>query len=330
MIVGMTAPESCLLENETLSVAVRPGEGGRIASLRSRQSGVEFLTQVSAVPQFGEPGVDAAFRNGYCAGVEECLPTVGPSEADAEGGPVPDHGDFWQIAWTLDQPATSNDLLLSAEGFSRPFRFSKALTLHGSRLQVDYCVENLADRPLTFLYACHPLFAVDPGDLVLLPSDVESLRLDYSRGGRLGCRGTSIQWPRPKAMPGTDLSRVGAAADRTAEMFYTERLQDGRCGVYRCGPQQGLTVDFDTARLPYLGVWLCYGGWPDEGDRPLQYAVALEPTLAPRNTLAEARRAGSARKLEPGERYTWSIGFQVSRPGLSFAEFSDSCASQTR
>lgn len=317
-------PSTVLLENGTLSVLVRPQEGGRIQSLRCLRSGVEFLTQISAHATFGDPSLHAAFQEGYCAGIEECLPTVGPSAADTEGGPAPDHGDFWQLPWHVHPAATATQVSLSAEGFSRPFRFEKTLSLVESTLRVKYVVENLANRSLRFLYACHPLFAVEAGDLVVLPQQVDSLWLDYSRDGRLGKEGEKIRWPAPERQPGTDLRRVGPATDATAEMFYTDALQSGRCGLYRSAQRQGLVLDFDTDSLPYLGVWLCYGGWPDEGG-PLQYAVALEPTVAPRNTLRQACREGLAPVLESGAVYSWTIDFQISEAGMSEAAFSELC-----
>jgi hypothetical protein len=97
----------------------------------------------------------------------------------------------------------------------------------------------------------------------------------------------------------------------TAEMFYTPRIQDGLCGIYREASGQVLEVSFDTSRLPYLGLWLCYGGWPGDGDEPRQYAVALEPTTSPCNTLANAQRTNTAISLTAGETYDWEILFTV-------------------
>jgi hypothetical protein len=131
----------------------------------------------------------------------------------------------------------------------------------------------------SFLYACHPLFAVSAGDRVLLPSEIREVRLDYSKGDRLGASGSILPWPATKSGLRLDVA-LGPEAG-TAEMFYTPRLQDGLCGIYREASAQVLEVSFDTRRLPFLGLWLCYGGWPDDGKEPQQYAVALEPTTSP-------------------------------------------------
>jgi galactose mutarotase-like enzyme len=194
-------------------------------------------------------------------------------------------------------------------GFSRALRFSKELSLKDDTLSIAYRTENIGSAVQSFLYACHPLFAVSAGDLIVLPTEVRELRLDYSRGNRMGSAGTTITWPESQS--GVRLDVAGSPDSGTAEMFYTARLSQGCCGIYRSATRQTLDVWFDTQRLPYLGIWLCYGGWPDDGPGPRQYAVALEPTTSACNTLSAAERSGSAVTLDPGSTFDWEIRFSI-------------------
>jgi galactose mutarotase-like enzyme len=299
--------DDLLLQNANLSATVRPREGGRVSSLRSLQTDLEFLTQPQWNVSSKPPRMDASFRDGPCAGIEECLPTVGASGAETQGGPAPDHGDFWQLVWEVDR-ASATEARLHADGFSRTLRFTKQLVLEDSALRVRYTVQNTGDEPQSFLYACHPLLSVEEGDRVVLPDEIRSLRLDYSHAGRLGERGDIVAWPQ--ARPNLELDVVRSGDAGTAEMFYTASLRDGRCALYRSAHRQALLLSFDTAKLPFLGIWLCYGGWPG-GDGAQQYAVALEPTSSPCNTLIEAQRQGSAVLLQPEARREWEICFEV-------------------
>ena len=307
-MIHMVDAGGCFLKNSELSVEVLPAEGGRISSLKSLHSGMEFLTQSRRRGRYPEAGLDTRFQEGPCAGIEECLPTVGPSGPETEGGPAPDHGDFWQLPWQL-LTVSDTHASMSALGFSRTLRFSKQLTLERNTLRVGYTVENAGSTAQSFLYACHPLFAVSAGDRVLLPSEIREVRLDYSKGDRLGASGSIIPWPATKSGIHLDVA-LGPEAG-TAEMFYTSRLQEGLCGIYREVSAQVLEVSFDTGRLPFLGLWLCYGGWPADGEEPRQYAVALEPTTSPCNTLANAQRTNTAISLKAGETYDWEILFTV-------------------
>lgn len=303
-------PNPLYLQNVNLSVTVLPSEGGRVASLRSLSSGAEFLTQSHRIGHTVQPSMDSRFQDGPCAGIEECLPTVGLSGPETDDGVAPDHGDFWQLAWSVDE-ADTEQVRLHAQGFSRTLSFSKRLTLQGDTLRIHYRVENTGDVPQSFLYACHPLFAIDPGDQVLLPPDVRSLSLDYSRNSRLGTRGRIIAWPTSATEPYLNVAKPRDAG--TAEMLYTARLREGRCGVYRAVHRQMLLVTFDATVLPFLGIWLCYGGWPG-GAGAQQYAVALEPTTSPHNTLANAQRHKDAILLKPDAVFAWEISFQIGEP----------------
>lgn len=314
-----------LLQNANLSVTVRPCEGGRVSSLRSLHTDLEFLTQPRRSWSLGAepPRMDASFRNGPCAGIEECLPTVGISGAKTQGGPAPDHGDFWQLAWEVDW-ASATEARLHADGFSRTLRFTKQLVLEESALRIRYNVKNTGDEPQSFLYACHPLLSVEEGDRVVLPSEIQSLHLDYSRNNRLGKCNRIVRWPQ--AGRNLDLDIVESRDAGTAEMFYTEKLPDGRCALYRRAHRQAMLLTFNTARLPFLGVWLCYGGWPG-GDGAQHYAVALEPTSSSCSTLIEAQRQGSAILLQPEATCEWDIRFEVTRPGISIQDLRATFAS---
>ncbi len=308
-----------LLENEFLRVRLVREEGGRVASITSKDSSLEFLLHSQPGRGRCKPGMQAAFRDGACAGIEECLPSVGACGSGTEGGPVPDHGDFWQLAWKVEGAPDESSQRLMATGFSRTLRFRKRARLRGRTLYLDYSVENTGDKPTSFLYACHPLLAVDVGDRVVLPEEVTRLSLNSSRGDRLGEAGRTIDWPL--VLPGVDLSRVLARSAGVADMLYTARLRSGCCGLYRSSAQQGIAVRFDTAHLPYLGLWLCYGGWPEDGPEPRQYAVALEPTTAPQGTLKEAYENGQASHLPIGGAFKWTNSFEISESGVTLDQF---------
>lgn len=51
---------------------------------------------------------------------------------------------------------------------------------------------------------------------------------------------------------------------------------------------------FDVTQLPFLGLWMGYGGWPDDAFARNQYAVALEPTVAPLGSPGESAAEGAA------------------------------------
>lgn len=308
MLIDPYSLQTIILRSASLHVEIEPEQGGRVSSIRSLRSGTEFLTQ-SLRRNPTVASMEARFEMGFCAGIEECLPSVGRCDAGTLGGPVPDHGDFWQIPWHV---ADSNgaQATLWSEGFSRPLRLEKTLEVNGDSMYLRYVVRNIGEDPTSFLYAWHPLFKVDPEDKVWLPDEVKALRIDYSRFDRLGRKSDAVGWPGTET--GVDLSQVLAPEAQTADMLYTSRLQRGLCRLERKRSGESLELSFDVERLPYLGVWLCFGGWPGNGYAHQQYAVALEPTSSPWNTLEEAQRFGQAVILDPDAVYSFVIQLRVS------------------
>ncbi|WP_263408582.1 aldose epimerase family protein [Terriglobus tenax] len=314
--------ERCVLDNGLLQAVILPSEGGRVQSLRSPASGTEFLMQARQPRTQWTAAMNARFRDGSAAGIEECLPSVAPSSALTEGGEVPDHGDFWQMPWQLEEGATSHQAAIHAHGFSRPLWFRKKFTLHRHALSVRYTVLNTGKAPVSFLYACHPLLEVDAGDRIVLPSSTTSLHLYSSRNQRLGADHTMVTWPHHAGM---DLSMVQPEHSGIAEMLYSGRMQEGWCGLYRAQSRCGIVLRFHPDELPYLGLWLCYGGWPDNQSGPLQYAVAPEPTFAPHGSLLEAQQHQVAPVLTPGATRGWTITFEATPGAMDFDAFVSHC-----
>jgi galactose mutarotase-like enzyme len=319
-----------VLRNGAMQVVVLPDGGGRIESLQG--DGVEFLLQPSnrfdSCESNGERISGMRFQDGACSGMDECLPTVAKSSVGAPGMEVPDHGDFWSIPWTVVEPASTNTVTIAADGTSRPLRFIKRLDVQPTFLRIDYTVQNLSSQNVDYLYACHPLFAIDQRDRVVLPTEVNSLRVESSCHERLGVQGDSVSWPIALTATGPiDLSVALHASADVADMFYTARLSAGRCGIYRSAMSRGIILQFDPVCLPYLGLWLCYGGWPDDSEHR-QVAVALEPTIAPRGSLEDAVRDGVAPTLAPYETRAWSIEFHIAgvAGGISEEHFAQGIA----
>jgi hypothetical protein len=316
------------LHNDRMRVHVLPEEGGRLTSIFDMKSKIEFLLQPSdsyCRPKSLDPW--DRFENSACSGIDDCLPSVGACGPETPGGPVPDHGDFWRLQWNVVSTSKSESVSMAATGYSRPLLFEKRLTLHASCLEIHYCIRNQANTPVPFLYALHPLLAADPGDRIVMPHEVSSVRVEFSRFGRLGVADSVIDWPKPDvASSALDLSRTEAISASTAEMLYTGRLRAGSCGLYRAQSGQGIAVRFDTKQLPYLGLWLCYGGWPEDAALPRQYAVAFEPTVAPQGTLAAALKHDQAPAIAAHACFEFSIVLeQIGHEPVDYDTFAAQC-----
>ena len=309
----MIAPglERLELKTDTFSVEVLPSLGGKVASMR--KNGVELLQQ--PILPYAPRTLTTAFEESDASGFDECMPSVAACDIDAPEGKlsIPDHGEFWRLPWAVTS-ANESELQLTATGTVLPLRFERKLRLSNApgrhqaeTLHIDYRLENIGHHETHYLWSAHPLFAVDPGDSIRLPAPVATVTVESSSRNRLGPRGTVHPWPFAQLASGgmAQLDRVGHESDNTGDKLYADApVDDGWSAIERRKAGLRVQVEFDPKITPWLGLWLCYGGWP--GNNPLrQFCVALEPCTSPADSLATAIAAGQARTLGPGQCDLW-------------------------
>ncbi|QNI31745.1 hypothetical protein H7849_22280 [Alloacidobacterium dinghuense] len=292
-----------------MRVVVLPSLGGKIASIQI-PTGEELLQQ---------PLQPYALRTRYmsfdasdASGWDECLPSVAACEVPIASGTVqiPDHGDFWQVPWEISAQ-NGNELAMFADGFSLPLRFGKTLRLDEHQLHIFYEVRNLSDEPVEYVWSAHPLFAVEPGDRIVLPESISEVTVEGSAKNRLGEPGTKQLWPQAR-MNGksADLTIAGKKTDGIGDKLFTAAPKEGWCAIERRRLKSRVELRFDSQELPYLGLWICYGGWPGNGANR-QQCVALEPCTALGDSLASAAEQGRARKLTASTEDRWSLELRV-------------------
>jgi galactose mutarotase-like enzyme len=314
--------ENVLIEAGSCAVTILPQLGGKIASIRVRD---RELLQTPLAP-YGPRTHAMAFDAADASGWDECLPSVAPCTVNTAAGPaqVPDHGDLWRVAWTevrdqgsgvrdrLTEVRNGQSLTLRGECFSLPLVLERTVSLteseKGWQIRLLYKVTNMGDSPIPWSWSAHPLFAAETGDRVVLPSTIETLRLEGSGRGRLGAGGDSVSWPIALLADGspTDLSLAQPPESEIGDKLFTGRLNETEnwCALERPNAGVRIVVSFDPAATPYLGLWICHGGWPDRPG-PRQTCIALEPSTAPVDSLAI--EGPWSRKLYSHESYFWQM-----------------------
>jgi galactose mutarotase-like enzyme len=295
------------LENDLLKVQFLPEFGGKIVSLCSTRTGLEFIHP--SLNEYAHVSPSADFSAGDGGGFDECLPSIAACERIAGEPSIPDHGDLWRVPWHVD--AKDGAIVLHAESTSRPLRLTRKATLEDATLVLEYDVVNFSDTPTSWLWSAHPLLQVHAGDRILLPDEIEKVAVEYSAGG-LFEKGTSIPWPIARSPSGssTDLSKVPAKDGVTAHKLFAHMGKSGWGALFRSEFGQGLVVRFDPNALPFMGLWICAGAWPSIGVAK-QFTVALEPTTSDADSLDAAVRNGTSRTLNAQEHFRWRLNFQL-------------------
>lgn len=234
-------------------------------------------------------------------GADECFPTVGP--CIWRGRDLPDHGEVWSSAWDVDQAAFSQDRICTSVRLPvSPFRFERTISLQGDMAHFEYAVFNYSAVPEPFLWAFHPLLAIESGDLLELPSGIDRVQVGAVNGFP---DETAQFWLWPEPFPDVHLNRMdsGPFAHAYAKLFADLSSADEGFVAIRRGSER-LSFRFDTSVIPAIGIWFTRGAWHGHTH------MAIEPTNSAADELSAISESVSSIAPPSGE-IRWRFQIQV-------------------
>ncbi len=283
------------LQSAEVEVVVVPGAGMRLTNLRHRR-GREWLWRNDQIP-LGPPDRSGSYaETGDAGGWDECFPTVGASPVPgAPGGTPPplDHGELWRAEWTAGGPVL-------------PYEFSREVTLDPDEpvVRLRYRLRHTGSAPFPWIWSAYPLFNVQPGSSLELPTVSQVTLAAVHRRDDLA-PGDVVSWP---GAVGGDAERlVLPAAGGWALKLFGDVGGAGR--MVLTDPRRGerLEIGVRPDEVPQVGVWINCGGWAPPGRRPY-YNLALQPSIGAPDRLEDAVRDwGTGQMLAPGEERGWGV-----------------------
>lgn len=307
-----TEKENVVIRAGSCAITVLPQFGGKIASILFNE---HELLQAPLAPLAARTPT-MSFDAGDASGWDECLPSVAACTVPLRQGiaNVPDHGDLWRVPWH-EINGNGSSVALRAACFSLPLELARELTLEknskGYRLNAAYKLTNVGKEPVPWSWAAHPLFAAEAGDRIVLPTTIRTLLVEGSRHDRLGKSGETIGWPIATIAGGkADLRVARGAESGIGDKLFAGPLSadENWCTLERPSIGVRIRVSFNTVENPYLGLWICFGGWP-EGSGKKQMCVAMEPSTAPVDSLV--KNGPWSRVLEPRGSVLWGMRVDV-------------------
>lgn len=299
-----------VMQNHAIRAVVLPELGGKIGSLVSLGSGREFFLQHPDRP-YRRARYAASIGDYDISGFDECLPTVSEClypDPPFAGVVMPDHGEVWSRPWRYE--IQGEELDLEVEGVRLPYLLRRKIRLTDSALELEYEITNIGTQPFKYLWSAHPLLSVESGAEIVLPADISEVLVDYSAGNRLAV-GKSNTWPHASATDGNfvRLNTISGPQQKTADKLFTPRLTQGYCGLRLPSTAEAIFFRFDPHIVPFVGLWICQGGFPADG--PREFTVALEPCNGRPDSLAAAIAHRECPELGPHVTQRWKLQIEI-------------------
>jgi hypothetical protein len=303
-------PDSGLLtlESSQLTLLLDPHNGGKVRSLVSKDSGFEFLYQ-DPRKDFSGPG----YSDHDITGMDECFPAVAPSHFPGgafAGLQVPDHGVLWNKNW--DARETGEAVILSCHVPSMGIEFIRSCALlEENEIRFGYRIRNLMDEPLPFIHACHLMLTLEKDTEIVYPADMNRAYIysglnypDLEVGGWMDC-----------GQVHSEVGKNGYSPDRgSALKFFSNRLREGSVTIVSARRDERLIIDFDTQRLPYLGVMISQGYGPS-GNLDGEMILGLEPTTSVGDDFCTSENTSTTGLLEPLTEFNFCVHWRLERIG---------------
>ena len=290
------------LANDRVALRIFPELGGRVASLVDRHNDREWLWSPPGGQRLFANRPGDSFASSPHAGLDECLPTIAP--CTWRGRTLPDHGEIWALPWAVDAAALEDSMVsMTVDLPITPLRFTRSIRLEGNCVRFDYRLQNLGPQPEDYLWAMHPLFTLQAGDTLELP-DVSFIKLECAKGGPTAERGAVWRWPEP--FSGVRLDRLELPDNEAGYLKAFVQPRDGEVRLRSATPGGSLTIRWDIAANPCLGLWLTRGGYHG------WHHLAIEPASGAHDRLdLAANSSGKGSRIGPQQTRTWWVEWRV-------------------
>lgn len=311
--------EQIRLENEYLSISILPELGGKMIELKNLKTGTHFLkTPLNPEKDYHKSNYGEVFKPSDANGFDECFPTVEPclylnpfAESNAKIQ-IPDHGELWSQPWDYDY--TEDKLILSVCGTQLDYEFRKTITLIENAVRTEYELINLSDVPFHYIWSAHPLLDVTEGDQLLLPDEIKEVFLNWSSDSRLGSFGKKLTWPylfsNDNEYKDVNFSTVQSGTLGKSFKLFTDRLSNNKAGLYKSDKDETVLFHFNPKETPFLGLWLCYGGWP-ENESPKHFTVGIEPASGRPDSLSNAIKESHSNIINGNQTHHWYLDISL-------------------
>lgn len=297
--------ETITLSNALLRAVIIPELGGRVWELEDSVRNRQWIWHREDVP-LQAASLGSAYDDVWAGGWEELFPNDAP--CGFEGRNLPDHGEWWTMPWEVDKTVSGHraEIRLTAQTSVIRTQCAKTFILEDDehKITVNYLIKSCENQPFHFLFKQHLAIDITPDCRLLLPGG-RVTPVDTSFGTLISGTGP-FDWPLGvKDNETVNLQLIPPPSKANREFLYIQNLPQPWCGISDLSHNASLRMDFQFNELPYVWLFLSYGGWQD------LYTAVLEPCSNLPKDLAEAVKMGQSARLDPGQTFRTTVSVSL-------------------
>jgi len=296
-------------------VLIVPALGGKIAQLEL--GGRQWLWTNDVTP-YTLPDENASYpETADSGGYDECFPTVAPCKVPTwvrgfGGAALPDHGELWSQAPTIDVRTSPEGQSATTTWMGRrmPYRFSREIRVTPTGdVECQYEATNTGTDRVPFIWSAQPMLPLTSGTRIELPQATR-LHVYAQHDISLGLGATDLRWPMVRSQGRLlDLSHPFSVAKKYACKVFLE-MREGNAAVIEDGVR--LEVSFRLEEVPNFGLWINRGAWTPFKRGKAYQNIAFEPCIGAPDTLEEALGAWkNGHWLDAGKPVRWSLRWRA-------------------
>lgn len=198
-----------------------------------------------------------------------------------------DHGEVWQIPWVVIE-SDSLGVMLEVTVPSSGLKLRRTIRLHAvlAEVLVQYSLHNPGKNPSKFLWACHPLFALNQDTSVEVKGVRNWLQV-YPHTQKIN------------TLP--NLSFFGVSTG-TGAKWWSQKDERFESITLKSESQGSLTIR-PSENLRHIGIWV------DNQQYSKYPTIGIEPAIGWYDDLALALENGSAGIVPSNHSRSWSLSF---------------------
>ena len=304
--------EAVSMESRLLEAVFLPLHGAKMASLKCKETGREFLVQADG-RNYKKLEYAGDYVAAECSGFDDMFPNIDEYEYKDfpwEGAVMPDHGEVCGLPWEYEILESGNCLHCWVYSLRFAYRIDKWVRFNGDdELTMEYEAKNLSPFDLDFIWAGHIMINAQEGARITLP---------YKNGSEVTCVFCSdrlfakpddtLVWPQTVNANGEqarlDITGERSTDGKTYKYYFDEAVPEGWC-KYTYSDGTGLELKFDNSAVPYLGIWVNDGAFKG------YHNIAFEPCTGTFDDPGRAKQHGQNSVLQANGEYAWIVRLNI-------------------